>query len=497
MGIIRKQAIAGTILTYAGVVIGFVTTALIFPKFLTTEQIGLIGLLVSYSMIFAQISSLGFANTTTFFFPLFRDESRRHRGFLFLIIAVTFAGFLISWLFFLLIKPDIIANSVEKSALFIEYIQYIIPLTFLVAFFNALDQYYKVLYNAMIGITLKEIMLRMLILVSVSLFVFSFIGFDQFMSLYLISYLLPLLFIIISLVYHRQFNLKPDFGFLSRQLSLKMASVSLFGIISSASAVITLNIDRIMIDRIIGLGSTGIYTTMYFFGSMVIIPSRSLTKISSTIIADAFKVNDLSVLRNIYYKSSLNQFVIGFLLLIGIWGNIDNVFRILPAEFLAGKYVVLIVGIAFLVSMAMGVNFNIISNSKYYRYATYFLILNVACIIIVNYLLIPLYGINGSALTFLLVTIFLSVLMTIFVKKKFNMFPFNYKYILALIFGLSVYLITSAIPFILNIYVDVLLRSLIISVLYLVLIFLFRISEDINERITYLFEKVLHLKIDY
>jgi O-antigen/teichoic acid export membrane protein len=497
MGIIRKQAIVGTILTYIGLVIGFVTTALIFPKFLTREQIGLIGVLLSYSMIFAQLSSLGFANTTTFFFPLFRQENRRHHGFLFLVVAVTIVGCLISWLIFLIVKPNILENSIEKSALFIDFIHYIIPLTIFIAFFNAFDQYYKMLYNTVIGITLREVILRIFLLVAVCLFVWTLISFNQFILLYIVSYLLVLLLIIVSLLYHRQFNLHPEFGFLDSQLTRRMASVSLFGIISSATMVVSLNLDRIMIDRFAGLGPTGVYTTMYFFGSIVIIPSRSLTKISSTIIADAFKINDLSMLRNIYYKSSLNQFVIGLLILIGIWGNIDNVYRVLPATYIDGKFVVLIVGFAYLVSMAMGVNFNIISNSKYYRIATYFLILTVIGIVLANVLLIPLFGITGSALSFLLVTIIISVLTVIFVKKKFNMFPFNFKYVMTLLFGLAVYFITSIIPFILNVYVDVVMRSLIISVLYILLIFLFRISEDINERIIYVFKRFLRLKIDY
>jgi uncharacterized membrane-anchored protein len=77
------------------------------------------------------------------------------------------------------------------------------------------------------------------------------------------------------------------------------------------------------------------------------------------------------------------------------------------------------------------------------------------------------------------------------------MFPFNYKYIISLIIGIAVYFATSFIPLILNVYVDVALRSLIISVLYIMLIFLFRISEDINERIIYVFKRFLRLNIDY
>lgn len=497
MGIIQRQTITGTILTYLGVVIGFVTTGLIFPEYLTPEQIGLIGLLLSYSMIFAQLSSLGFASTTNFFFPAFRESNNRHHGFLFLALMVTLAGFILSWLVFLLIKPAIVANSAEKSALLIGYIHYVVPLTFSVAIFNAFDQYYKMLYNAVIGIALKEVVLRILILASVSLFVLSLINFSHFVFLYMMSYLVPLVLIVFSLARQNQLNFRPDFDFLNKPLVRRMASVSLYGIISSASLVVTLNLDRIMIDRFLGLGPTGIYTTMYFFGSLVIIPSRPLTKISSTIIADALKINDMEHLREIYYKSSLNQFIAGLLLLVGLWGNIDNVYRILPEQFLEGKYVVLVVGLAFLVNMAVGVNFSIVANSKYYRYSTYFLIAYVIILIGFNWILIPIYGITGAALSFLLSTLIVNGFLVLFVARAFRMFPFNYKYLLAAGLVTGVYFLSLLIPFLGNLILDIAVRSAFLGGSFLLLVFLLRISGDINDRIKVYLKRWLGITVKY
>lgn len=42
MGIIIKQSIKGTIFSYIGVVLGFVTVGLLWPKLLNADQIGLI-----------------------------------------------------------------------------------------------------------------------------------------------------------------------------------------------------------------------------------------------------------------------------------------------------------------------------------------------------------------------------------------------------------------------------------------------------------------------
>ncbi|MGM0409102.1 MAG: hypothetical protein ACQERU_14065, partial [Bacteroidota bacterium] len=57
MGIIIRQSIKGSIWSYIGVGIGFITTAYLFPEYLTTDVIGLFGLLIAWSNLFAQFSA--------------------------------------------------------------------------------------------------------------------------------------------------------------------------------------------------------------------------------------------------------------------------------------------------------------------------------------------------------------------------------------------------------------------------------------------------------
>lgn len=495
MGIIRKQAIIGTIFTYAGVLIGFVTTAVLFPKYLTTAQIGLLGLLLSYSMIFAQIGSLGFISATTRYFTYFRNKEKKHHGFVFLMFAVTTVGFILAVAIFYGIRGLLIETSSAKSALFVTYIDYIIPLTLFTAFFNALDHYYKVLYNAVIGIVLKEFIQRLFILVVTVIFIFALVSFHRFVDLYILCFFLPLLIIFLYLLKAREIHLKPEFGFLKKDLVAGMAGISLFGIIAGATGIFTLNIDRIMIDRIMGLSATGIYTTTYFFGILITMPSRSLTKISSAIIADAWKANDLALMSRLYYKSSLNQLIIGLLLLAGIWGNLDNIYRILPAEFLEGQWVILLVGLGFLTDMAIGVSYVILSNSRLYRYATYYLLVMVVLIIVLNLVLIPAMGITGAALSFLVTKVIVNFTLVILMKKWFGMMPYTYRSLLVLLFGCLAYLVAWLVPPFRSIYLDIGIRSMLITIVFMGLTILFRISEDVNERVMFYLERYAGIRI--
>ena len=59
MGIVKRDSISITILSYAGAAIGYVNKILLFPNFLSEEQVGLTSILVSLAMIYAQFSALG------------------------------------------------------------------------------------------------------------------------------------------------------------------------------------------------------------------------------------------------------------------------------------------------------------------------------------------------------------------------------------------------------------------------------------------------------
>ena len=88
-----------------------------------------------------------------------------------------------------------------------------------------------------------------------------------------------------------------------------------------------------MINHIVGTSLTGIYAITSYFGALVSIPSRGFVRIGASVIANAFKENDLDTIGDIYHRSCLTQFVIGVLILLGLWLNIDNVFQG-PAQFL-------------------------------------------------------------------------------------------------------------------------------------------------------------------
>lgn len=483
LGIIRKQGIQGSISLYIGVVVGFFTTALLFPKILKAEQIGLVNTLVSYSTVFAQFATLGFNSVIIRNFSYFRNYQNRHNHFFFLVLLVMTVGSLLSIISFYALKPLIISQNIQNAPLFVEYIDYLVPLIIFTLVFYVLDAYYTVLYKTVRGIVLKEIIQKLFILIAVYFYFVQLYNFEGFTIAYVISLSLPGIILFIFIIAEKEWVFTPKFDFISRDLGKSMFSVGLFGILTSIVGSANMQIDRAMASSMISLEATGIYTTVINFATLIRIPSRSILKIASAVIADAWKKNDIQEIAKIYKVTSLNQYIIALLVFVGLWANVDNVFRILPAGYIHGKYVILWLGLAYTLEMASGAAANIIATSKQYRMLTWMVFVTLIIMIISNLVFIPLFQITGIAMAAAITTIAFTLFKIVYIYFKYKMLPFNIKFFYLSGIGLFAYFIAYLIPHFSNLIVDITIRSLTIAISYLTLLVVFGISGDINAKL--------------
>jgi O-antigen/teichoic acid export membrane protein len=490
LGIIKRQAYSGTVLSYLGVIIGYITTAVLFPKYLSTAEIGLLGVFLSYAYIFAQLASLGLNRIIIVFFPYFRDSKNSHHGFFPLMIGIAIIGLIISLSVVLFLKNFLINNSNDGSTLFADYFNYLFPLIIFTLLFQLMDSFNTTLFNAIRGIFLKEFIQRLVILAFIVLYIADLVNFDRFVMLYVIALAIPGVILMFYVIRNRDFRFKPSYSPLIREKSRLMANIGLNGIFIGFSGMIILYVDRIMVERLMGLGSTGIYTTMSYFATLIAIPSRALLKISDPVIAQSWKDNNLPKLQDNYYRSSLNQFLIGSLITIGIWGNIGNILRMLPAPFAEGKFVILFLSLAFLADMLTGTAAYILANSKYYRFQTYYILILVCLIIITNYLLIPIWGLTGAAIATLSSKILSNLIRFLILNRKFGLQPYNLKFLMILVIAVISYLAQYFIPEISNLYLDIFLRSAVMSVVFISLALGMRISPEVNERLVEIKKKL-------
>ncbi|MDH3709150.1 MAG: polysaccharide biosynthesis C-terminal domain-containing protein [Cyclobacteriaceae bacterium] len=487
MGLIGRQSIKSTIYIYLGVGAGFILRAKLFPQHLSESEIGILALLISYGSIFAQIAILGFNHATIKYFPFFRNPKQGHHGFLLLYLIVAAVGFLLFMGLQWLVAEITFTTEVD---LFQQYYFLCIPLTASLLLFLVMDNYNTALYNASTGVFLREFVLRIVMLGFFMLFIWQIVDFGSYAYLYIGSFTLIALLMMAFIIWRGEFLVKPTPRLWNKTLLKAMAGISFFGLLTGLNNVVILQVNNILIDAYYNEAMTGIYITNFFFAALILLPSRGLNKIAPTIISNAFKSRDLDTVHQVHYKSTINQMVIGLLLFVGLYINLHNVYRILPESYAIGSMVIIYTGMANLVQMLGGISSSIIGFSDYFRYNTYLTVIQLIILVILNLLLLPSWGITGAALATLGAILVINVLKFVFLKIKFDIQPYRIKHLLGLITAAICLGINYFLPELPQLIPDILMRSAIITVIYVSLSYLLKISPEMNHAINKTFEKL-------
>ena len=100
MGIVIRQSIYSTIISYLGVIIGYINLLYLYPKFLSLEQIGLFRTIQDAAILLAPFAQFGLTQSIFRFYPQFvKDKSTSHT-FITLMLLMALAGFAIFFIVF-------------------------------------------------------------------------------------------------------------------------------------------------------------------------------------------------------------------------------------------------------------------------------------------------------------------------------------------------------------------------------------------------------------
>ena len=237
---------------------------------------------------------------------------------------------------------------------------------------------------------MNELVIRVLYLGMSLAFLVDLISFEQLVVLYILSYGLMLLIILIYSFWNGLRWAEP----LQSEKKKEVLEYGLYSVLDKGASIIINNLDIIMISLLLDLERVAVYTLAFYIGTVVMIPQKALIMITNPITAKAIAENDQKELSDVYTKSVLLQFMIGALIFVSIWVNIDDIFQLLPAEFSKGKWVVLYIGLSRMFYLISGVSGGMIVYSKHYRVNLYFNLVLVILTVLTNLLLIPKYQID-------------------------------------------------------------------------------------------------------
>ena len=445
--------------------------------------------MLAIMFIGAQAISLGLPTAIVKYFPFLSKKTKKPKGLFLNFCIPIFLAFLAFSVVYLLIENAVL-NLYDESTLMSTYYYYILPLILFSALFSILKSFISAQLDTVFASFLQEVLLRLVVIADLVLFYFNFISFNEFVTIFILNYGLQLL---ILAVYGFQKNYL-EFSFstdvVTKPIFSKISTFSMYSFLSGLTMMIVGNIDMIMLSALKGLAETGIYAIAFYVGSVISIPRKAVSKISLPLIAQSFEKREHLKISKVYKQTSLNQFLFGFLLFIGVWANIDNLYSILPKEYADGSIVILIIGAANLIDMVTGANSEIIVSSPFYRFGLYFSFFLVGLAILLNLIFIPIYGITGAALATAGSLFIYNFSKLIYVWKKLSIQPFSWEILGILIIGIFVLLLSFMVPALDNVYIDITIRSFLMATLYSALILVLNLSEEFKEAIQGLIAKV-------
>jgi O-antigen/teichoic acid export membrane protein len=122
----------------------------------------------------------------------------------------------------------------------------------------------------------------------------------------------------------------------------------------------------------------------------------------------------------------------------------------------------------------------VIGTSRYYKLNALFIFVFLALLVGMNYIFIPLFGITGAAIATAISKLLYTLVRYTFLRIKYDMQPYNYKFLVLILIATVSYLAGNFIPEIENYFLDIPIRSLVVLIVFSVLILAFRVSADVN-----------------
>lgn len=427
MGVIIRQSIKGTLANYLGIAIGFITTFFVITSYLSSEQVGLTRVLIDAAILFSSFAQLGTSSSIIRFFPYFKDEEGKNHGFFFWTLVVPFIGFFIFLGVLLLFKQPIIAAFSKNSSLFVQYFRAVIPLSLFMLYQSVFEANANVLMRIVIPKLVREVGVRLGLLITYLLFGFHIISLDGLVIGFCITYFLAAAIDIGYLFTLGRISLKPNLKFITKPLLRDFLFYTLFLIVAALAGSITPLLNTFFVSAKMGLSFTGIFAIANYIATVVEIPNRSLNSIVQPNISEAVKNNDWERAQSLCRSVSLHLFLSSTFIFLIIWINIDLLFQILPhgEEYAAGKSVVFILGLARLSNSALSVGSSPLSYSKLYYLSLIFTLVLTTTAIALNVLLIPRIGMNGAAVSSLLSYLIYYLMLLALVKWKLHISVFS------------------------------------------------------------------------
>ena len=490
MGIVLNQSLKNTVITYIGFGIGGVNTIYLYPVFLGATFYGLTNYVTSCANVVMPLFAIGMQNTLVKFYSQYQTEEEKSRFLSFTVLfpLLLIIPMLIIGLFF---YDEILFFLSKKNPIVKNFIWLIPFIGVCLAYFEIFYAWLRVHMHSVFGNFIKEVGLRLfslLLLIGVYYDILTVEGFVYATAgLYFLALLVTMLY---------AFSIqKPDFQFVKPAKTKEILTYTFYIILSGSVANLLLDGDKIMLNQYMVIDNIAFYSIATFIALVISVPSRAMHQIVYPITARLMHENKQQELNNLYKKTSINLQVVGGLVMLGIFVNINKLYDMPQLhDYKEGLMVVFMIGLSKYFELILGNNNAIIFNTKYYKTVLFLGVFLVIIAIGLNAIFIPIYGIIGSAFATLLSITIYSLAKLLFVVKRLQLYPFTKQTVYSLVVTFILFIAFYFWEFPFSPIISIGFKSILVTLLYVYINYKFVISIEINQVLDVVLKK-LKLKL--
>lgn len=481
MGIVFRQSVKTSIVTFAGAFCGAIIIY-IGAKFIPKQELGFLrNTLPEQAALFAQILSFGLNATLTVYVLKYAIGDPRRKALISMSIILPALLFLLIVPFYFIFKPSVVGLfQTHDIPLISKFYGWLPLLTVFFLYLLLFEQYLNSQLKVAASTFMREVLLRVLTIGAILLYGFELIDYDTLVPLSVLIFLIPLFLLFWLSAKTEGFGISFKWGVFSKKERKELASFSWYHFLLTISINLMAKLDIILLAMWASLSAAAIYGIAVYILSFLQIPYRAMLSASFPVLTHAYHEGDMSKVKDVFVRSSLNILVASVGLAAIICCNLHNVVAVLPEGYEPITPIVLILIIGKLFDISTGMNDQLLSITNHYRFMFIVSVAVVVLLVALSFILIPPYSYYGAAVATAASLVAYNFSKLFFIWRKLGLQPFSKKSLVVLLAGIVTFAAGYFIPFILNAVTDAIVRTAVIMLLYLLLLLVLKPSDDLN-----------------
>jgi len=460
-----KQGLFNLLLSYFAILIAFIDV-IIKARVLSTEEIGVISIIVTLTTIAASLVNMGSNTLIVKYFYHVNTNANIKITFLTTVTLFSLLNSLVVFILMYFFKFKIVESF--DNAIFEKYYN----LLFHMILFEAVNKIWLSIFRAenrsVLANIIDNISVKILTFVLIILIYYNLIHYDIYIKIFSLIYILRTVLFSIS-YFIKNPLVKPDLSIITNKNISIAVNYSLFMFLSGFTGIVTTSVDKLMLGSMLNVRTVGVYSIILALPVLLRTIGRSFLMTGHSRISHYWQQNREDKIQKLYKENTSLQMFLGFFIFIIVFVFGKEFLNFIGKEYSTAYIALIFLMVGELINISTGMCGGIIAFSNKYKFDLYIQLMLVFLTIVSNLIFIPKWGLNGAALATSISLSLYNIIKVIFVKKSFKLFPYDKKTIKFLItvfaFFIGLYVLQNKMN-IVNI-VTIIIISIISFVIYL------------------------------